>query len=64
MPCSYDMELVAAKYFYSLPGGEVPLAFNFNGTIYYRGDDGRLQMSLVPWSARPGSGCRSASGAS
>ena len=30
--------------------GEVPLAFNFNGTIHYRGDDGRLQMALVPWS--------------
>ena len=51
VPCSYDMELVAAKYFHSLPGGEVPLGFNFNGTIHYRGDDGRLQMSLVPWSA-------------
>ena len=48
------MELVAAKYFYALPDGEVPLAFNFNGTIYYRGDDGRLQMSLVPWSCSAG----------
>jgi uncharacterized protein DUF6084 len=54
VPCSYDMELVAVKYFYSLPDGEVPLAFNFNGTIYYRGDDGRLQMSLVPWSCTTG----------
>ena len=51
VPCSYDMELAAAKYFHSLPDGEVPLGFNFNGTIHYRGDDGRLQMSLVPWSA-------------
>ena len=32
----------------ALPDGEVPLAFNFNGTVHYRGDDGRLQMSLVP----------------
>jgi hypothetical protein len=47
--CSYDHELVAAKYFHSLSDGEAPLAFNFNGTIYYRGDDGGLQMSLVPW---------------
>ncbi len=50
IPCSFDLELVAAKYFHSVSGGEVPLAFNFNGTVYYRGDDGRLQMSLVPWS--------------
>jgi hypothetical protein len=48
-PCSYDLELAAAKYFYSLPDGEAPLALHFNGTIYYRGDDGGLQMVLVPW---------------
>ena len=48
--CSYDLELAAAKYFHAVRDGEVPLAFNFNGTIYYRGDDGRLQMALVPWS--------------
>ena len=48
--CSYELEVAAAKYFHAVRGGEVPLAFNFNGTIYYRGDDGRLQMSLVPWS--------------
>jgi hypothetical protein len=50
IPCTYDQELVAAKYFYALPDGHVPLAFNFNGTVFYREDDGRLQMSLVPWS--------------
>jgi uncharacterized protein DUF6084 len=50
VPCTYDQELVADKYFYALEDGEVPLAFNFNGTVYYRNDDGRLQMSLVPWS--------------
>jgi hypothetical protein len=50
LQCSYDHELVAAKYFHSVRDGEVPLAFNFNGTVYYRGDDGRLQMALVPWS--------------
>ena len=48
--CSYDLELAAAKYFHALRDGEVPLAFHFNGTIFYRGDDGRLQMVLVPWS--------------
>jgi hypothetical protein len=47
--CSYDLEVAAAKYFYSLPDGEVPLAFHFNGTIYYKDHDGRMQMVLVPW---------------
>jgi hypothetical protein len=47
--CSYELEVAAAKYFYSLPDGEVPLAFHFNGTIYYRDYDDRMQMVLVPW---------------
>jgi hypothetical protein len=50
VPCSFDLEIAATKFFHAVPGGEVPLAFNFNGTIHYRGDDGRLQLSLVPWS--------------
>lgn len=47
--CSYDFELAAAKYLYSLPDGEAPLALHFNGTIYYPREDGSLQMVLVPW---------------
>jgi hypothetical protein len=50
LPVSFDMEVASAKYLYGLSDGEVPLAFNFNGTVHYRGDDGRLQLSLVPWS--------------
>jgi hypothetical protein len=47
--CSYDLELAAAKYLYSLPDGIAPLALHFNGTVYYRDDAGALQMVLVPW---------------
>jgi hypothetical protein len=47
--CSYDQELAAAKYLYSLPDGEAPLALHFNGMIYYPGEHGGLQMVLVPW---------------
>jgi hypothetical protein len=50
VPVSFDMEVASAKYLHGLPDGEVPLAFNFNGTVHYRGDDGRVQVSLVPWS--------------
>lgn len=49
LACSFDLELAAAKYLYSLPDGEAPLALHFNGMIYYPGEDGRLQMVLVPW---------------
>jgi hypothetical protein len=47
--CSYDLELAAVKYLYSLPDGMAPLALHFNGTVYYRDDAGALQMVLVPW---------------
>jgi hypothetical protein len=50
LPVSFDLEVASAKYLNGLEDGEVPLAFNFNGTVYYREHDGRLQMSLVPWS--------------
>ena len=49
VPCTYDLELSAAKYFYSLPDGEIPLSFHFSGTILY-GEDGRVQIGMVPWS--------------
>jgi hypothetical protein len=51
LPCTYDLEVAAAKFFYALDDGAAPLSFHFNGTVFYRGADGRLQMTPVPWSA-------------
>jgi hypothetical protein len=50
VPCSYDLELAAVKYFSGLADGEVPLSFHFSGSVLHRGDDGRVQVVLVPWS--------------
>ena len=47
--CTYDLEVVAAKYFYALEEGEVPLEFLFSGTIFYAGEDGRLQTTRISW---------------
>jgi hypothetical protein len=49
VPCTYDLEISAAKYFYSLPGGEIPLSFHFSGTILYTEGE-RVQIAMVPWS--------------
>ena len=49
VPCTYDLEVAATKYFYSLPDGHVPLTLVFSGTIFYKGDDGRLQIVQIPW---------------
>jgi hypothetical protein len=50
VPCTYDLEVTSAKYLDALPDGEVPLSFHFSGRIFYRGEDGRLQIVLTPWS--------------
>jgi hypothetical protein len=50
VPCTYDLEVAAAKYFYALADGDVPLSFHFSGTVFYRGTGGRLQVTPVSWS--------------
>ena len=62
LPCTYDLEVAAAKYFYALADGFAPLSFHFNGTIFYRAADGRLQVVPVPWSATAQFRCRSRAG--
>lgn len=47
---NFDLELAATKFFYSLPDGEIPMTFHFSGSIYYKEDDGRIQIVQVPWS--------------
>ncbi len=51
VPCTYDLEVAAAKYFHALRTGVVPLSFHFSGTVFYRGPAGALQITPVPWSA-------------
>lgn len=48
--CTYDFEVAAAKYFYSLRDGEAPLLFLFSGTIFYHRDEKGLQIAQIPWS--------------
>jgi hypothetical protein len=50
LPVSADLELAAARYLSSLADGVAPLTFNFNGSIFYCGENDRLQVTLVPWS--------------
>lgn len=51
VPSTYDLEVAAAKYFYSLPGGMVPLTFLFSGMVLYREPgDGAVHVTPVPWS--------------
>jgi hypothetical protein len=49
VPCTYDLNVVATKYFYALKEGDVPLLFLFSGTIFYEAEDGRLQVQQISW---------------
>ena len=49
MLCNYDLEIAATNYFHSLVDGEVPLVFHFNGGVYYRDEDGQLQIIQLTW---------------
>lgn len=49
---TFDLELAAARYFYALPEGEVPMTFHYSGSIFYRGEEGQIQIVQVPWSCQ------------
>ncbi len=49
VPCTFDFNVGATKYFEALEDGEVPLCLLFSGTIFHDGDDGALQASPIPW---------------
>ena len=51
VPCTYDFNVLAGRYFYALEADDVPLLLLFSGTIFFREDDGgRLQVGRVSWS--------------
>ena len=47
--CNYDLELAATRYFHTVEGGEIPLSFQFTGSVYYASEGGRLQVVQIPW---------------
>jgi len=49
LPCTFDFNVAATKYFHALDTGDIPVAVMFSGTIFYEGLDGALQISQVPW---------------
>jgi hypothetical protein len=54
MPCTYDFDVVASKYFDALQDGHIPLELLFNGTLFYSGEDGRLQAAQIGWDKEAG----------
>jgi hypothetical protein len=49
VPCTFDFNVAATKYFHGLADGDVPLCFLFSGTVFYADDGGVLQVAPIPW---------------
>jgi hypothetical protein len=48
VPCTYDFEVTATKYFHSLDSGEIPLLLLFSGSVFAKGQTG-FSVEQVPW---------------
>ena len=49
VPCTFDFNVAATKYFYGLDAGEVAVKLLFSGTVFHEGPGGGLQVAQVPW---------------
>ncbi len=49
VPCTFDFNVAATKYFDGLAGGDIPLLFLFSGTVFYASPQGELQVAPISW---------------
>ncbi len=49
VPCTFDFNVGATKYFHGLGEGDVPLCLMFSGTVFYSQDGGNMQVAPISW---------------
>lgn len=49
VPCTFDFNVAATKYFDGLAHGEIPLLMLFSGTVFYSSQDSPLQVAPISW---------------
>ncbi len=49
VPCTYDFNIAATKFFYGVEEGEAPLLLLFSGTVFFRDGEDHLQMEQIAW---------------
>lgn len=49
IPCTFDFNVAATKYFHGVSDGDIPLNLLFSGTVFYALADGTLQVAPIPW---------------
>lgn len=50
VPCTFDFNVAATKYFHGLASGDLPLCFQFSGTVFYQEEGECLQVAPISWS--------------
>ena len=49
VPCTFDFNVAATKYFEGLEAGEIPLLMLFSGSIFYSTSGSPLQVAPISW---------------
>jgi Family of unknown function (DUF6084) len=49
VPCTFDFNVAATKYFDGLTDGEVPVCLQFSGTVFYANAERGLQVAPISW---------------
>jgi hypothetical protein len=49
VPCTFDFNIAATKYFNGLADGDIPLCLMFSGTVFYEDSEGSLRMAPISW---------------
>ena len=49
VPCTFDFNVAATKYFHGLADGDIPLCLMFSGTVFYADAEGALRIAPISW---------------
>lgn len=49
VPCTFDFNVAATKYFHGVTSADLPLCFQFSGTAFYQDADEGLQVAPISW---------------
>jgi len=49
VPCTFDFNVGATKYFFGLSDGDVHVCVMFSGTVFYSQDGGHMQVAPISW---------------
>src|SRR5436190_414226 len=49
LPCTYDLEVAAGKYFNAVRDGDIPLVCVFSGSLFRVSEEGAFEVVPVAW---------------